>query len=205
MKLIAGLGNPGTRYARTRHNAGFLVIDELCRRHGLTMKPAKGNWYESHTVINNEEVLLMKPSSYMNNSGLAVRDCVEKNVIDLKDLFVVVDDFQIPLGTIRVRKRGSDGGHNGLASISYELGTEEYARMRVGIGKGDVMRKEEYVDFVLGEFGEDEIAKLEKLYGIYADCAESFVCNGVARTMNSFNKSYLEDDKDTGQEADQKI
>ncbi len=193
MKLIAGLGNPGLKYSRTRHNIGFFVIDVLCNRHGLELKPGKGDWVEAEFKFRGEDVILMKPLTYMNRSGLAVRDMMEKRDILKEDLLVLVDDFQIPLGTIRVRDKGSDGGHNGLASIAYELFSEDYPRMRIGIGLNGPIRKDEFVDFVLGEFTDEEFKILENMYGIYADCVESFVANGVYKTMNSFNKSYLDE------------
>ncbi len=193
MKLLAGLGNPGLKYSRTRHNIGFFVIDVLCKRHKIELKPGKGEWLEADFRLRGEDVILMKPLTYMNRSGIAVRDLMEKREIVKEDLLVMVDDFQIPLGTIRVRDKGSDGGHNGLASIAYELFSEDYPRMRLGIGKDEPIRKDEFVDFVLGEFNDDEFEKLVKMYEIYTDCAESFVVNGVYKTMNSFNKSYLEE------------
>jgi len=193
LKLLAGLGNPGLKYSRTRHNIGFFVIDVLCKRHKIELKPGKGEWLEADFRLRGEDVILMKPLTYMNRSGIAVRDLMEKREIVKEDLLVMVDDFQIPLGTIRVRDKGSDGGHNGLASIAYELFSEDYPRMRLGIGKDEPIRKDEFVDFVLGEFNDDEFEKLVKMYEIYTDCAESFVVNGVYKTMNSFNKSYLEE------------
>ena len=194
---MAGLGNPGIKYSLTRHNVGFFVIDVLCKRHGLNLKPGKGEWAEAHFRYHGEDVLLMKPLTYMNRSGLAVSDLIRKKELDVEDLLVIVDDFQIPLGTIRVRDKGSDGGHNGLASIAYELETEEYARLRLGIGREGNIRKDEYVDFVLGEFTEDEFELIGKMINIYADCAENFAVNGLASTMNSFNRSHLEEDKDS--------
>jgi len=200
LKLIAGLGNPGSKYSHTRHNVGFFVIDVLCRRHKLELKPGKGDWVYAGYDIGDDEVILMKPLTYMNRSGYAVREMMEVKGISKEDLLVLVDDFQIPLGTIRVRDKGSDGGHNGLASISYELESDEYPRMRIGIGKQEVLRKDEFIDFVLGDFTGDEFGKLDKMYEIYADCVESFVVNGVTKTMNSFNKSYLEE---KGNQTDQ--
>jgi PTH1 family peptidyl-tRNA hydrolase len=203
MKLLAGLGNPGKKYVKTRHNAGFFVIDALCIRHKLPLKPGKGDWYEATYELNGEKVLMIKPSTYMNNSGLAVKDCMERNGIEMSDLLVIVDDFQLPLGTVRVRNDGSDGGHNGLASISNELGSSDYPRMRIGIGPERQIRRDEYVDFVLGEFTEKEFDELDKLYDIYADCAESFVMQGVSKTMNSFNKSFLENKANQTDQAGQ--
>lgn len=104
MKLIAGLGNPGTRYSRTRHNIGFFVIDALCARHGLKLRPGKGDWYEAEYEIGGEKIILIKPTTYMNNSGTAVKECMERNSVPNEDVLAIVDDFQIPLGTIRIRE-----------------------------------------------------------------------------------------------------
>lgn len=193
MKLIAGLGNPGSRYRNTRHNIGFFVIEHLCRRRKLLLKEGRGDWLEARYALGGEEIVLMEPMTYMNLSGQAVADFSDRHGLAPSDILAVVDDFQLKLGMIRLRERGSDGGHNGLASIAQELGTEDYPRLRLGIGKGAPIRKDEFVEFVLGEFTEEEFEGLAKMYDIYADCAESAVVNGVHKTMNLFNKSYLEE------------
>ena len=117
MKLIAGLGNPGKQYELTRHNIGFIILDLFAEFFHLTFKEGKGNWFEGKGKIGDEDVCLLKPTTYMNNSGVAIKEFTDRYNIGFKDVLIVVDDFQIPLGTIRVRKNGSDGGHNGLSSI----------------------------------------------------------------------------------------
>lgn len=196
MKLIAGLGNPGQQYQLTRHNIGFIVIDLFADSHKLKFMGGKGDWLECKVKIGEENVYLMKPLTYMNNSGTAISEFIEKNQIDLRDVLVVVDDFQIPLGTIRVRKNGSDGGHNGLSSIIYHLNSDEFARMRIGIGKNEILLKDDFIDFVLGNFDIKEIEFLEKLIPTYINCLESFVKHGVTKTMNNYNKSFLITDTD---------
>lgn len=196
MKLIVGLGNPGIKYELTRHNIGFILLDLFADKFGIKFREGKGDWYEGNGEIRGEDVYLMKPVTYMNNSGVAIREFREKYDVDVKDILVVVDDFQIPLGTIRVRRDGSDGGHNGLASIIYNLETDEFPRMRVGIGPGDLIRKDEYIDFVLGNFEQEEIDIIKEIVPEYNNCIISFITDGITRTMNIYNKSFLKKEED---------
>lgn len=191
MKLIVGLGNPGSQYELTRHNIGFILIDLFAEFFNIRLKEGKGDWLEGKGKIGNEDIYLMKPLTYMNNSGIAIKDFIEKHNIDPKDIFVIVDDFQIPLGTIRVRMEGSDGGHNGLSSIIYYLNSDEFPRMRVGIGGNTSLKKEEYMDFVLSNFEKEEIKIIKELIPKYNECIKSFVTDGISKTMNNFNKSFL--------------
>jgi len=126
----------------------------------------------------------------MNNSGIAILEFMEKTGADIKDVLVIVDDFQILLGMIRVRKDGSDGGHNGLSSIIYHLNSDEFPRMRIGIGRNEALKKEEFIDFVLGIFDKEEIEIIKKLMPDYIGCIKSFIMNGLTITMNSFNKMH---------------
>lgn len=191
MKLIVGLGNPGSKYELTRHNIGFIVIDFFAGYLNIRFKEGKGDWLEAKGSTGDEEVLLLKPMTYMNNSGIAVKEFMERNEIENKDVLVIVDDFQIPLGAIRVRKGGSDGGHNGLSSIIYNLISDEFPRMRIGIGKDEPLKKDDFIDFVLGLFDKEEIEKIKKLMPVYIDCINSFVTDGVTKTMNTYNKEHL--------------
>lgn len=203
MKIIVGLGNPGSQYKLTRHNAGFIIVSLFADHFNLKFKEGKGDWFEAKGVIEGEEVYALMPMSYMNNSGVVVKEFLEKCGADVSDLLVVVDDFQIPLGTIRIRKSGSDGGHNGLANIIYKLGTDEFPRMRIGIGLKDVIRKDEYIDFVLSNFEQEEFSAIQKLTPVYIDCIKSFITHGITKTMNSYNKSFLtEEEKNPDKEPD---
>lgn len=193
MKLIAGLGNPGKRYELTRHNIGFIATDYFAYKLNLKFKEGKGDWYEAPGKIDEVEFCLIKPTTYMNNSGIAVKEFLSKNEIPQKDILVVVDDFQIPLGAIRVRTRGSDGGHNGLESIIYHLSSIDFPRMRIGIGKEEPLTKEDYIDYVLTNFDEDEIGKIKKLLPEYYNCIYSFILGDINDTMNKFNKNFLEE------------
>lgn len=196
LKLIAGLGNPGSQYELTRHNIGFIILDLFASHLKTNFKEGKGDWYECTVKVGNEDIFLAKPMTFMNNSGTAINELVKKHSIDIKDVLVIVDDFQIPLGTIRVRKNGSDGGHNGLSSIIYHLNSDEFPRMRIGIGTDEPIRKDYFVDFVLGDFEKMEIEKIKKLIPDYISCIESFIKYGVTKTMNSYNKSFLITDTD---------
>ena len=161
MKLIVGLGNPGNKYAFTRHNIGFMIIDYISNFLNTELKPGKGDWFGVGCNYDGEDIYLMKPTTFMNNSGTAVIDFILRNNIDIKDILVVYDDFQIPLGTIRVRTNGSDGGHNGISSVIYHLNTLDFARMRIGIGNANLINKEDYIDFVLSNFNEEETIKIK--------------------------------------------
>ncbi|MEP7145455.1 MAG: aminoacyl-tRNA hydrolase [bacterium] len=191
MKLIVGLGNPGAKYKLTRHNIGFIVLDEFAHKFDITFKEGIGDWWEGEGKIADKDVYVMKPATYMNNSGTAVKDFTEKNNIDIRDILIVVDDFQIPLGTIRFRKKGSDGGHNGLSSIINNLDTEDFPRMRIGIGNNIDIRKEDYIDFVLGNFNRKETGIIKKLIPDFNYAIQSFITDGILHAMNSYNRSFI--------------
>ena len=202
MKLIVGLGNPGSKYETTRHNAGFIVLDHFAELFKIKFSESTGDWLESRLNINNEEVILIKPMTYMNNSGIAIKEFTDRineqtgsgelKTASYTNMLVIVDDFQIDLGSIRVRKKGSDGGHNGLSSIIYHLNTDEFPRMRIGIGKDTVITKNEFIDFVLGKFTESESKILKELMPKYSECIMSFINDGIAKTMNTFNRSFID-------------
>lgn len=192
MKLIAGLGNPGEKYLYTRHNAGFLVIDYICSSLNIKLDGLKGDSLFGTGNYEGEEFLLLKPLTYMNNSGESIAQMAERFSISARDMLVMVDDFNIPLGSIRVRAKGSDGGHNGLASITYHLNSDEYPRMRIGIGNGSVMKKEDFISFVLSNFTKEEFGLLVEMMPRYKDCALSFLKEDIKKVMNRFNKSFIE-------------
>lgn len=201
MKLIVGLGNPGNKYVLTRHNIGFIAVDYVSDYLRLSFKEGKGDWYELNGTYKGTDFFVIKPVTYMNNSGVAVLDFVSKHKIALNDILIVYDDFQIPLGSIRVRENGSDGGHNGISSIIYHLNTLDFPRMRIGIGKNQTLNfknnkiKEQFVDFVLTNFEEDEIEKIKSIMPYYKDCILSFIESDIRTTMNSFNKNFLESEE----------
>lgn len=196
MKLIVGLGNPGTKYELTRHNAGYIIINYVAEYLNSSFKAGKGEYYFTRTKYKGDDIILLKPSTYMNNSGIAVSQFIELHPeINLRDLLIIYDDFQLKLGTIRIRQSGSDGGHNGIASIIYHLNTDDFPRMRVGIGKDEVMKKEEFVNFVLSNFDEPELEKIKKMLPVYRDCVFAYIKQSLKSVMNMYNKNFLVDDK----------
>ncbi|MGB9697527.1 MAG: aminoacyl-tRNA hydrolase [Ignavibacteria bacterium] len=192
MKLIVGLGNSGKRYLLTRHNIGFLVIDYLANFLGLQLTAGKGHWYGAAMKVQDVECYLMKPTTYMNDSGQAISEFLLLHQVPLKDILIICDDFNLPLGTIRLRAKGSDGGHNGIRSIIGHLESLNFPRMRIGIGKTEVLKKEDYVDFVLSNFSNEELDILKKLMPIFKDCVLSFIVSDIATTMNKFNKNFID-------------
>lgn len=193
MKLIIGLGNPGQQYKWTRHNVGFEAIDKLAYDFNIDLNKSKFKGIYGEGIIHGEKVLLIKPLTYMNLSGECVRDFFNfyKN-LEYKDMIVLCDDINLPLGSIRIRKKGSDGGQNGLKNIIYQLNTDEFPRLRIGIGK----KPEGYnlANYVLGKFNENENEDIIKGITIATDALEIFIKDkekGLENAMNLFNKKSL--------------
>jgi PTH1 family peptidyl-tRNA hydrolase len=185
VKLIVGLGNPGPKYAGTRHNVGFEVIDELARRASATFEsaPADALIARARTSFP-EDVLLAKPMTFMNLSGEATGGLLRYFKIDVADLLVVVDEVQLPLGKVRARASGSAGGHNGLKSMVQHVG-DEFARLRLGVGRGDSRR--DLADHVLAKFEKDEAEDVARMIERATDASEVFIASGIAAVMNQFN------------------
>jgi PTH1 family peptidyl-tRNA hydrolase len=193
MKLIVGLGNPGRRYAGTRHNVGFDVLDLIAGRHHVEWESApRGIEALAAQRLDpvasgfSRRILLAKPLTFMNLSGHAVRDLLQFYKIDAADTLIVVDDANIELGRLRARPSGSAGGHNGLKSIIETLGSEEFARLRVGVGRGD--GRLDLADHVLARFEPEERSIVAEAVARAADAAELFVAEGIAPVMNRFNR-----------------
>ncbi len=182
-KLIVGLGNPGAQYENTKHNLGFWVVNELLLRLQLDQLVPLCKSLVARTEWHDSEVILAKPMTYMNNSGQAVNMLVQKFGIFPHDLCVVYDDLNLDIGVLRMRKAGSDGGHNGMKSIIHHLGTQDFARLRVGIGKveGD------WMDHVLNQFSAAEREDINWAVPCAADAIETFVVEDVQTAMNRFN------------------
>jgi len=188
MKLVAGLGNvPESRYRGTRHNVGFEVVDALAGRHGLSFAPAPANALQAQWRRAEDGVWLIKPLTLMNLSGEAVGALSRYYKVALADVLIVCDDINLPLGRLRARASGSEGGHNGLRSIAEHLGTVDYARLRIGVGRGDTRR--DLADHVLARFEPEEIPGIEDAIARAADAVETWVSDGLARMMNTFNRA----------------
>lgn len=183
--LIVGLGNIGPEYEGTRHNAGFMVVDELVGSRGVFEQKRYGA--VAHFRLKNKELVVVKPSTYMNLSGNAVRYWMQEEKVPLQNILVVVDELALPFGQLRLKGKGSDGGHNGLKHIQATLGTQAYARLRFGIGN-DFPRGAQ-VAYVLEPFGEEEAQQLPELCKQGAKIIEAFCLAGVDVAMNQFNKT----------------
>ena len=182
--LIVGLGNIGPEYARTRHNIGFMVVDALADAAGVAFEDKRYGAVAT-VKVKNQTLILLKPSTYMNLSGNAVRYWMKEKNIPLENLLVVVDDLALPFGSLRMKPSGSEAGHNGLKHITTTLGTQQYARLRFGIGN-DFPRGGQ-VDFVLGEFGEEDLKTMDDRLKTAGDMVKSFALSGIQFTMNHFN------------------
>ncbi len=201
MKLIVGLGNPGRKYRDTRHNIGFAVVDELAGRHSGAFESAPADALIARLrTLGDGGTLLLKPLTMMNASGFAVSEIARYFRIDVGDILVVADDVNLPLGRLRTRPGGSAGGHNGFRSIIEQLGTPGFARLRVGVGRGDPRR--DLADHVLGGFDADERPLVTEMVGRAADASELFVAEGVEAVMNRFNGPGDDGDRQTGGKAE---
>jgi len=182
--LIVGLGNIGSEYVNTRHNIGFQVLDALSKASNLVFK-ADRLAYVAEYSFKGRNLILIKPTTYMNLSGKAVNYWLQKEKIPIENLLVLVDDLALPFGTIRIKAKGSDGGHNGLSDIQNVLGHTNYARLRFGIG--DNFSKGRQVDYVLGEWTSEEKKNLPERMDKMIEAVQSFVTIGLERTMNFYN------------------
>jgi PTH1 family peptidyl-tRNA hydrolase len=185
---LIGLGNPEKRYDNTRHNIGYKIVDHFAAFDPIPFKAGKGDYYYKQIRIGNKTVLISKPTTYMNLSGFAVRQVVDYFKINIEDLLVICDDFNLPFGTLRYRVKGSEGGHNGLRSIIYQLGTEDFNRLRFGIGDAFSNAR----SYVLDRFSKKENQYLEELLPVCSDSIENWLKNGIDDTMNKFNRNYLD-------------
>lgn len=183
--LIVGLGNIGPEYRETRHNIGFMVVDALAR---LNNTPFVSGRYGSTATfsIKGRQLLLLKPSTFMNLSGLAVRYWMQEEKIPLENVLIVVDDLALPFGTLRLKGKGSDAGHNGLKHIAAILGTQDYARLRFGIGN-DFPRGGQ-IDYVLGRFTNEDLKTMDERLETAGEIIKSFCLAGINITMNQYNK-----------------
>jgi len=188
VKLIVGLGNPDAQYERTRHNVGFMVIDRLLDRHPLGTARDRFHARSWDGRIGDQKVMLLKPQTYMNRSGLTAAEASSFYKLEAEDLLVVVDDTALPVGRIRLRGGGSPGGHNGLADVQQRLGTPSYPRLRVGVGEPKIDgRKIPLSDYVLSPFTDDQRRDLEPALDRAVDAVEHWLTEGLAAAMNRTN------------------
>ncbi|WDO14020.1 aminoacyl-tRNA hydrolase [Flavobacterium sp. WW92] len=182
--LIVGLGNIGAEYVNTRHNIGFKAVDHLARKESLEFQTVKLGAMAEYK-LKGRTIFLLKPNTYMNLSGKAVKYWMDKENIPASNILVITDDLNLAFGTVRIKPKGSDGGHNGLKSIQQTLNSSDYPRFRFGIS--DEFKKGKQVDYVLGEWNEEEKAKLTERLDLASEIIQSFALSGLDNTMNSFN------------------
>ena len=192
MKLIVGLGNPGDEYSETRHNLGFKVTGELARRFGVTFRNhTKWKARSAKARVGDDALLLAQPTTFMNLSGWSVRELMSFHKVVPSEILIVVDDADLPLGRLRLRARGSAGGHNGLKSVIQELGTDQFPRLRIGVGR----QAGELKNHVLGRFDADERPQIEAAVNRAADAAEVFAKESILAAMNRFNAAEPAEDQ----------
>jgi PTH1 family peptidyl-tRNA hydrolase len=184
MKLIVGLGNPEKKYENTRHNCGFRAIDFYAAKNNLVFKNKYNSLY-SEQIINNEKVIFVKPQTYMNLSGNAVRQFVKFYNLDIKDLLIIYDDVDFEIGTFKIKRGGSSGGHNGMNNIIDNLHTNDIQRVRIGISKND----NELIDYVLGNLSATEKKKINEVLEVISNVIEDFTIYSIDKLMEKYNKN----------------
>jgi PTH1 family peptidyl-tRNA hydrolase len=183
MFLIVGLGNPGKEYEDTRHNIGFKVIDNIAKEYNIEINRQKFKGTYGEGFINGEKVMLLKPSTYMNLSGESVRAVLDFYNLDSNKILIIYDDISLELGTLRIREKGSAGGHNGIKSIIAHLGSDVFSRIKVGVGQPNV----NLVNYVLGKFTKEEMVVLSQIIDVSTKAAIEIIKNDVKTAMNQFN------------------
>lgn len=184
MKLIIGLGNPGKEYEKTRHNTGFMVLDRFANKMGVSLIQNKFKGIYTKMKYHGEDVILLKPQTFMNLSGEAVRQIMDFYKIDLDDILVIYDDMDMPVGKLRLRESGSAGGHNGIKNIILHTGSQKFKRIRIGIGRHPQMK---VVDYVLSRFMQDEMIDMEKGIDLACEAIIDYLDHDFSHAMNHFN------------------
>lgn len=186
MRAILGIGNPGAEYVDTKHNAGFIILDKLADKFDLSYSPSKYDYYYAEGRLNDSDFCLIKPTTYVNLSGLAAKDFFNNHPLAVEDFLVVVDDIHLELGSVRIRKQGGSGGHNGLESIIYHLETESFPRIRFGIG--GKFEDGNQAGYVLSKFNDDEFKFIEGNLNLSVDLIEKFISGGTQSMLDFFSK-----------------
>lgn len=191
MRVLVGLGNPGSKYSDTRHNVGFMTIDHLG---GIFAKKVKKKGFMAlyeEFIIGGEKIILFKPQTYMNDSGNAVGSIMGYYHLNPSDFFIIYDDLDLPFGRIRIREKGGSGGHNGMKSIIAALGTEDFPRLRIGIGGGGKGDGNAVINHVLSGFNSIESKHLDKIINLAVDASETYIRDGLMAAMNRFNSTEI--------------
>ena len=196
MRIILGIGNPGRRYSFNRHNVGFMFLDYMASKESISFLPSKGDFYFAEGKINNSNFNLIKPTTYVNDSGRAALEALKFNDLNVEDLLVIVDDLNLEFTDLRVRASGGDGGHNGIASIIYNLNSDKFPRIRIGINNDS--KKKDMVDFVLADFNKEEKESLKNVFNDCITLSEGFIEGGVKKMMDINSTLKISSNKDKG-------
>lgn len=183
MRLILGIGNPGSKYKNNRHNVGFIILDHLASLNSISYTTARGDYHSASGSLEGNDYQLIKPTTYVNNSGVAAKQALEKYNLDVKDLLVIHDDVNLRRSEIRLKARGGDGGHNGLNSLIYHLMSDEFPRIRVGIGND--FEKGEMVRYVLSDFGKEEMKELNENFETIKTLINEFITGGINKLLDA--------------------
>ncbi|MCB0748807.1 MAG: aminoacyl-tRNA hydrolase [Ignavibacteriae bacterium] len=186
MRAVIGIGNPGRNYIGTRHNVGFYILDSFAHKNKLDFLPTKSDFWKAESVIDTFRFLLIKPTTYVNNSGLVINELIDNFNLTMNDLLVIYDDVNLDTGNIRIRKTGSDGGHNGIKSIIYHLQSDSFPRIRVGVGKQK--DDESLANYVLSKFNKDEINLIDQKIPLLQQLMIEFIANGYEKMLDYFSK-----------------
>ncbi|HLV00952.1 MAG TPA: aminoacyl-tRNA hydrolase [Acidobacteriota bacterium] len=185
MHIIVGLGNPGSKYARNRHNVGFMLLDRIADKTGISFRLEDGLVLAGKGELAGKQVLLAKPQVFMNSSGAAVASLLRRYPVNLSHLLIAYDDVALPLGGLRLRRTGSSGGHKGMASVMQSVGSQEIARIRIGVGPGRAIR--DLTGFVLADFEREEVPILNEVLDQAVAAVEMFISEGIEKAMSQFN------------------
>lgn len=186
MKLVVGLGNPGKEYEKTRHNVGFMVLDEIAKTYNFSFSKNKFQGLYGEIIINGEKVMFLKPQKYMNLSGEVIQNFLNFYKIPIKDLLIFHDDLDLPCGKIRIKQKGSSGGHNGLKDIERNIGTQEYNRVKIGIANN---KNIDTKDYVLGNFNKEEVEKINSSIKTSVNILEDFLTKNIEYLMQKYNNN----------------
>lgn len=187
MRAVLGIGNPGKQYHETKHNIGFMILDRLADKHNFNYVPSTNDYFYAKGVIDSFPCFLIKPTTYVNLSGVAAFDFIEKYGLQTNELLVVTDDLNLELGKIRIRRFGGDGGHNGIKSLIYHLQTDEFPRLRFGIGSN--FDDGQMADYVLSKFNSEEFNSIKKTIDFSIELVEQFITGGISSMLNYFSKN----------------
>lgn len=187
MRLILGIGNPGERYRGNRHNVGFMFLEHVAEKYLISFLPSKNDYYVAEKKIGENYFCLIRPSNYVNNSGFAAAQALSNYSCSINDLLVIHDDVYLSTGTFKVKLKGGDGGHNGVSSIIYQLGSEDFARIRIGVGSSN-FSQEKIADYVLSDFSHSDQSILQKVFESSTELVESFILGGTKQMLDAHSK-----------------